>query len=279
MNAAPLLRSSLLRSSLLRSSLLRSSLFLLIIATLVFLIPACSGDDPSSPGGDSGKVKTGEMKQVFEQSVSSGTTVTVNAAGTAVDGLVLDVPEGAYSSSRSVTISYADITGHDFGTNFNPVTPLIRIENGGDFAEKPMRLRIPLPDMAGRFPVAFYYDRAAGTLEAIAPVGRSDTWLDVAVRHFSEIVVSATQIQLLRDGGGFHTFFDPQVNGWSFVNYGAYPEPEGMCAGMSIGAARFYKNFSASLLLNSHFDNEQYWFQTPKVWEDDATGIKFCGEL
>lgn len=259
--------------------LFRSAIFVSIIAVLVFLLPACSGDDPSSPNGDSGKVKTGEMKQVFEQSVAGGTTVTVSAAGTAVDGLVLDVPTGAYASSKNVTISYADITSHDFGANFTPVTPLIRIENGGDFAAKPMRLRIPLPDMAGRFPVAFYYDRAAGTLEAIAPVGRSDTWLDVAVRHFSEIVVSATQIELLREGGGFHTFFEPQVNGWSFVNYGAYPEPEGMCAGMSIGAAHFYKNFSASLLLASRFDNDQYWFQTPKMWEDDATGIKFCGEL
>ncbi len=247
---------------------------------LVFLLPACSGDDPSSPGdGDSGKITSGEMTQVFEQSVSPGATVTVSAAGTPLDGLALEVPTGAYSSGKNVTISYADITAHDFGERFDPVTPLIRIDNGGDFAARPMRLRIPLPDLGGRFPVAFYYDRAAGTLEPIAPVGRSDTWLDIAVRHFSEIVVSATQIQLLRDGGGFHTLFDPAVNGWSFVNNGPYPESKGMCAGMSIGAAHFYRNFSASLLLTSHFDNEQYWFQTPKVWEDDATGIKFCAEL
>ncbi len=252
---------------------------LLIVAILSVALPACSGDDASAPNSDSGKITTGDMTQLLEQTVSPGGTATVEAAGTAIDGLTLEVPVGAYSSSTQVKISYADITAHEFGSNFDPVSPLIRIENGGEFAESLMRLRIPLPDLAGRFPVAFYYDRAAGTLEPLTPVGRSDTWLDVAVRHFSEIVVSGTQIELLRQGGGFHTLFDPQANGWSFANEGPYPESGGMCAGMSIGAAHFYKNFSTSLLISSHFDDEQYWFQTPKIWQDDATGIKFCSEL
>lgn len=253
-----------------------------LIAVLLpacMILPACSGDDPSSPNNDSGKIRTGEMTQVFAQSVAAGATVTVEDSGSRLDGMQLEIPVGAYASAMQLTISCADISGHEFGANFDPVSPLIRIENGGEFSAKPMRLRIPIAGLAGRFPVAFYYDRAAGTLEAIAPVGRSDDWLDVAVRHFSEIVVSATQIELLREGGGFPTFFDPKVNGWSFVNDGSYPEPGGICAGMSIGAAHFYRNFSASVLLTSHFDNDPLWFPTPKVWEDDATGIKFCTEL
>ena len=252
----------------------------LLSAFSIFFLSACSGDDPSSPnGGDSGKITTGEMTAVLDQSVSPGGTATVSAAGSAVDGLTLEVPAGAYPSSTTVKISYAEITAHDFGPHFHPVTPLISIENGGAFADRPMRLRIPLPDLGGAFPLAFYYDRAAGTLEPIAPVGRSDTWIDVAVRHFSEIVVSAEQIDLLRQGGGFHTLFDPKVNGWPFVNYGSWAEPGGICAGMSIGAAFFYRDFGGSPLLSSFFDNEQYWFRTPKVWQDDAAGIKFCSEL
>lgn len=251
----------------------------ILLLPFLFLLLSCSGDDPASPNGDSGKIRTGEMTQVLEQTVSPGGSATVNATGTAADGLELHIPAGAYPSATSVTISVAPIEEHDFGSNFDPVTPLIRIENGGDFAEKPMRLRIPLPDLGDRFPVAFYYDRAAGTLEAIAPVDRSDDWLDIAVRHFSEIVVSATQIELLRQGGGFLTMFDPAVNGWSFVNDGAYPEPEGMCAGMSIGAAHFFRDFSTTLPLATHFDNDQLWFRTPKLWQDDATGITFCAEL
>lgn len=248
-------------------------------AIAVFLLSACSGDDPASPDGDSGKISTGEMTQILEENVGSGGTVTVPASGAALAGLELEVPAGAYDGSNTVTISYADITEHDFGSDFDPVTPLIRIENGGAFAARPMRLRIPLPDIGDRFPVAFYYDRAEGTLEAIAPVDRSAAWLDVAVRHFSEIVVSATQIDLLRRGGGFHSLFEPSVNGWSFVNDGAYPEPGGMCAGMSIGAAHFFKDFDASISLANHFDNEQLWFRTPNIWQDDVAGIKFCAEL
>ncbi|MDX9759117.1 MAG: PKD domain-containing protein [Bacteroidota bacterium] len=257
--------------------LVRVMIGVFLSATLLF--PACSGDDPSSPNNDSGKIRTGAMTQVFEQSVTAGTTVTVEGSGSPLDGMELEIPVGAAASAMPLTISHGEITGHEFGAHFTPITPLIRIENGGEFAAKPMRLRIPLPGLAGRFPVAFYYDRAAGTLEAIAPVGRSDEWLDVAVRHFSEIVVSATQIDLLREGGGFMSFFDPQANGWSFVNDGAYPEPGGICAGMSIGAAQFYRNFNASILLATHFDNDALWFPTPKIWEDDATGIKFCAEL
>lgn len=244
-----------------------------------FLLPACSGDDPASPNGDSGKITTEEMTQVLEQSVSSGATVKVQGTGSALDGLELDIPTGAYSASMTLKISHAAITAHDFGPHFTPLSPLIRIENGGEFAAKPMRLRIPLPNLAGRFPVAFYYDREAGTLEPIAPVGRSETWLDVAVRHFSEIVVTEADIALWSQGGGFTSLFDPARNGWSFINDGSYSEPGGICAGMSIGAAHFFKGFSSTMDVTSYFDNRGLWFQTPKVWQDDAEGIKFCAEL
>ncbi|MBR9979079.1 MAG: PKD domain-containing protein, partial [Bacteroidetes bacterium] len=66
---------------------------------------------------------------------------------------------------------------------------------------------------------------------------------------------------------------------WPFINDGTYAAHGGMCAGMSIGAAYFYRDFKGTLQLRSHFDNDQYWFQTPKVWQDDANGLKFCAEL
>ncbi|MBR9976557.1 MAG: hypothetical protein KFH87_00595, partial [Bacteroidetes bacterium] len=233
------------------------SLYVTLLTLSVFLFAACTADDPSSPGGgDSGKILTGELTDVLESTVpSAGGKVTVSGTGTATDGLELELPAGAYASSTTIRIAQADITEHDFGPNFHPVSPLLRIENGGDFAKVPMRLRIPLTDLDGRFPLAFYYNRAAGTLEAIAPIARGDDWIEVAVRHFSEIVVSATQIELLRQGGGFHTLFEPAVNGWPFINDGTYAAHGGMCAGMSIGAAYFYRDFKGTLQLRSHFDN------------------------
>jgi hypothetical protein len=251
----------------------------ILIGTLIFI--GCSEGDSTAPGaGDSGMITTGESTQLLQGSLpGSGGTVTVTQSDALLNGLQLTVPSGAYTSGIQITIREATITEHGFGENFDPITPLIGIENGGEFAGIPMTLHIPLPDLQGRFPVAFYYDRAAGTLEPLTPVGRGEDWLDVAVRHFSEIVVSATQIELLRQGGGFHTLFDPVENGWSFVNFGTWPVHEGMCGGMSIGASRFYQNFKASPAITGFFDNDTYWFRTPKVWEDDVTGLRYCTEL
>ncbi len=252
----------------------------LMFCTLL-LAAACSEDDTTAPGqGDSGMITTGEWTQLTEGTVGSGGgSVVVNQSASVLHGLTLDVPSGASSVGMQVRISAADITAHGYGENFDPVTPLISVDNGEIFADIPMTLHIPLPDLQGRFPVAFYYNRADGTLEALTPVGRGDDYLDVAVRHFSEIVVSARQIELLRAGGGFHTLFDPQVNGWSFVNYGTWPEYEGICGGMSIGASRFYKDFKSSPAIRGHYDNDAYWFRTPKVWQDDGTGLRYCTEL
>ncbi|PLX32946.1 MAG: hypothetical protein C0600_01320 [Ignavibacteria bacterium] len=253
---------------------------LILVAALLFPI-ACSEDDGGTgPGGDSGKIVTGESAQVLQGNLGSeGGTVAVTQSDAALNGLELTVPSGAYSSGIQISVHEAQIESHDFGADFDPVSPLIRVDNGGEFAGIPMTLHIPLPDLQGRFPVAFYYDRPAGTLEAITPVGRGEDYLDVAVRHFSEIVVSATQIELLKQGGGFHTLFDPAVNGWSFVNYGTSPEFDGVCGGMSIGAARFHRDFSTSLAIKTHFDNDEYWFRTPKVWQDDANALRYVTEL
>jgi PKD repeat protein len=258
-----------------------SNAIIMVCLGALLILAACSEDDSTAPGqGDSGMITNGEWTELTQGSVAaSGGSVSVNQSASLLHGLQLDVPTGAYSSGTQVTIRSADITEHGFGENFDPVTPLISVENGGEFADIPMTLHIPLPDLQGRFPVAFYYNRAEGTLEALTPVEIGDDYLDVAVRHFSEIVVSATQIDLLRQGGGFHTLFDPQSNGWSFVNYGTWPEHEGICGGMSIGAARFYKNFKSSPAIRGFYDNDAYWFRTPKVWQDDATGLRYCTEL
>ena len=45
------------------------------------------------------------------------------------------------------------------------------------------------------------------------------------------------------------------------------------------GAAHFSRDFSASVALANHFDNDRSWFRTPKVWDDDVSGIKFCAEV
>lgn len=250
-----------------------------VLAGLACVLAGCPADDPASPPvTDSGKITSGPLRQLTSTTIpASGGEVTVAGSGTALDGLELAVPAGAYAEPISVTIASAEITAHAFGALFDPVTPLLHIENGGGFATVPMRLRIPLPPLGTRFAMACYYNRAAGTLEALTPLARGDDWIEVAVRHFSEIVVTATETATL-ESGSVSTGFAPDRNGWSFVNYGDYAEPRGMCAGMCIGATYFFTS-NANVSIATLFDNDAYWFRTPKVWQDDAKGIRFCSEL
>lgn len=257
--------------------LLHSRIWILIIF-LIFIIGGCSKDELSDI--DSGKIKTGQKVQLIKQNIPvQGGTVIIGSGGGILEGMKITVPSGAYNEETEMEISYAEIESHEFGELFNPVSPLIEIKNGGKNASELMNLHIPVSGDPETYKMAFYYDKATGELEGISVVRSGVGFIDISVRHFSFVVITEIQKQLLIDGGGFHTLFDPKINGWSFVNYGTFPEYEGICAGMSIGAAYYYKNFKSQLPLNSFFDNDLLWFPTKEVWEDDATGLQFATSI
>jgi hypothetical protein len=243
---------------------------------LIIFLSACSKEDNNSIS-DSGKIKTEKSVFVMKKSIpSSGGELEVLGTQTPLEGLSIIVPEGSYSDAREFSVSYANITSHELGSYFNPISPLIEITNGGAYADKFMKLKIPLSPHPGYFRMAFYYDTKTGELEGIPLIKSEDSSITVGLRHFSFIVVTEIQKSILIQGNGFHTFFEPSTNGWSFPNYGTFPEPGGICAGMSVGAAYYFKNFSASINLGTFFDNDKLWFATPNFWEDDAKGISFA---
>lgn len=249
--------------------------FYLLPVMLLVWISCNKDDDQSTP--DSGKIKTEKEVELSTQSIGGGGgVIEISGSATPLEGLRIRVPDGAYPDAKEFRISYAEITSHEFGAYFDPVSPLIQISNGGEQANKMMNLRIPATENSGKIRMAFYYDKSKGELEGIPIVRSEPDFIEVAVRHFSLIVVSEVQKDLLIKGGGFHTFFDPLVNGWSFVNDGTYPESGGICAGMSIGAAYYFKNFKSGVNLYSYFDNNGLDFATPEIWEDDATGLHFA---
>ncbi len=247
-----------------------------LLAVLLVLTAACNRDDDSSTP-DSGKIKTEKTVELTTQTIgSSGGQLEISGSASPLEGLQIKVPADAYTDSREFKVAYSKIVSHDLGQYFNPVSPLIEIENGGDLANKMMNLRIPAPESSGKVRMAFYYDKSSGELEGIPIVRSTPEYVELAVRHFSLVVVSEVQKDLIIRGGGFHTLFDPLVNGWSFVNDGTYPEAGGICAGMSIGAAYYFKNFKSGVNLYSYFDNNGLDFPTPDVWEDDVTGLYFA---
>ncbi len=251
-----------------------------IIMMMSSLFSGCDSGNPLSLQdaltGVAGTITTGPWTQAADASLPpGGGTVTVSNSGHPVTGLTITVQEGSYNTPQRYVVSYAEITGHKLGPSFNPVSPMISIDNGGGFSETFIRVRIPLTVSADRPVMAFYYDPQTGEIEGIMTLSRTTEFLEIAVRHFSLIVVSEYHKDWLIQGGGYTSLFDPAVNGWSFVNEGTYPRNGGNCAGMSIGAAYFFKNFTASVSIRSHFDNDQLWFQTPSLWQDDAGAHKF----
>ena len=250
---------------------------------LVLCVTGCDEGTPSSLKdvlGGNGAVGLGPAVEVARVTVSSsGGDVIVNRPGTAVDGLRITVPAGAYGGSTEFVVSTAEVRSHTLGPYFNPDSPMIMVSEGGGYAAKVLNMRIPMRSAPGRFPAAFYYDSKTGKLEGITTLRLGDGYIDVGVRHFSWIVVTDVQKELLIDGGGYDTYFHPTENGWSFVNDGTYPTYKGNCAGMSLGAAYFYEDFRNNMNLRRFFDNEGLWWQTPAFWEDDVTALKFVSSV
>ncbi len=258
----------------------KNTKFLLICTTLLMgagLFFSNCGKDDDTGLPDSGKIKTDKSVLIHKATLpATGGTLEVLGSSSPLDGLEITLPEGSYSDPTEFSVSYSAILSHEFGPLFEPISPLIEINNGGKMSDQLMLLKVPVSASPETYKMAFYYDRATGELEGISVVNQNEDFVEVAVRHFSLIVITQVQKNLLIEGGGFHTLFEPAVNGWGFVNYGTYPEYKGICAGMSLGAAYYFKNFKASLALNSYFDNDQLWFPSPDVWEDDANGLRFA---
>lgn len=250
---------------------------LLIISALISVMISCNKDDNELV--DSGKLELGQRVEVLKSTVpSQGSTITVPNLGSPIDQLSIIVKENSYTQAKEFVIAYFPIKSHAFGPDFKPVSPLIEVNNGGEFSNEVMYLSLDIIKGDNEQLAPFYYDRATGKLESIPIIGYSAGKLTIAVRHFSLIVVSAFEKELFSLGGFYETYFDPATNGWSFANEGSWSSV-GNCAGMSIGASYYYQDRKSSILLKDHFDNSGYWFQTPTVEVDDADGIKFASSL
>ncbi len=256
--------------------MLSKNLIAVYILGLV-LLGSCGKDE--SDIVDSGKIKTGPRIEIFRQIVpAAGAFLQVSTANAQVDSMSLQIRPGTYSEDKEFVISYYEIQSHAFGAQFNPVSPLIEVENGGAFGNKVMYMSFKTAAAVHQKLAPFYYDRASGRLESIPIISSVGGRITIAVRHFSLIVVGAFEKEVVELGGFYETYFDPELNGWSFANEGTWSSL-GNCAGMSMGAAYYYQNRKTSLLLKEHFDNNGYGFKTPQVPVDDADGLRFVSAL
>ncbi len=272
--------------------------FLVLILAIAFSFTACqylSQPTNSSPSG-SGNLITGPTRQVAQQTVTpTGGTINVSMPGDSLDGLTLTVPNGGYADARSFTVSEAHINSHTFGSDFDPISPLITISNGGDYSSTPMLLRIPCHIAPGKFAMAFFYDPSTNTLEGMPLIEEDSAGITVATRHFesltdanraapggkqvpnnltaSEIVCTQIDSTLLEQKNSSE--FEPGIDDLQDTNFGSYLAPNGQCEGQSQAEMWYYEHRKSGqgALYN------KYNGGTPNFQWDDRLTMRLAGVL
>lgn len=245
--------------------------------------------DPSSssqalpqdvPKSVTGTISTGSKVEVLTTNINqSGGAIVVTKQGDPLDGLKIEIPSGAFSDVRTFKISYSPIQQHTFGANFNPLTPLMTIENGGGYASTPITMKIPVKIPQRAFAMAFFYDNATKKLEGLPLLDEDSNSITVATRHFSSLVVS----YYLPDPQGTRvdSYFRPGRDDWQFANPSTYLAPFGTCTGMTLSAAWYYyeKRLNGAPSLHNLYDNNGNNPPTPKLWEDDCLALRLVSVL
>lgn len=247
-----------------------------VLSSVKLPTPA-STNTPVPPRGITGTISTGTAVAAATIPVSpKGGTLKVTQPGTPISDLEIRVPENSYSDTRQFQLSYAPVEKHSFGEAFNPATPLITIDNGGDYAAELIDVTIPVQIPDDKFAMAFYYDDKAKKLEGLPLVDYSKNSITFATRHFSSFIVSMIPRASLKKD--IDTGFRPGIDDWQFVNYGSNVAPGGHCAGQSVTAMWYYieQPDGQGLTLWNRYDNNGNKPATPDLWQDDSYAYRFA---
>jgi len=225
-------------------------------ALAVAVLAGCSS---RNPGGSSSKppLTLGNKTPLTTQVVDpSGGTVTVSNPGGALDGLSVEVPAGAYSGAVTVALSYQAVTAYSLRAGFEPASPLVEIDTGGQYADQIMVATIPAEIPDGYFGMPFYYDAISGRMEAVPVVAQDANSVTLATNHFCHILITRILLANLQNQKK-DTNFKPGEDDWQVENYGSYISPVGNCHGLSLGAIWYYveRHLKGEEQLNGRYDS------------------------
>ncbi len=281
------------------------SLFYFCFTALLLSLSSCDLLSPKDDAPVGGSLEFGDEVLLTTASIGSGGGDASVVGADTLNGLTLDVMPNTFTDSRTFTISYLPIKSSTLNSRFKVITPVIRIKNGGGFAENPMTVKIPVKVPDDQFAMAFAYNAADGSLEPLplsAQDANSVTMWSYHFEHFQEysddqrarskggnpladlaetnlIVCMMSKAELFASND--KSEFVPGVDDWGFDNYGSMIAPGGHCAGQSFGAMYYYvvrKGMKKEPALYRHYDNNLL-FPTPQIQWDDRNGYAFCSVL
>jgi hypothetical protein len=227
-----------------------------------------------------GNISTGAAVQAAGSQIApGGGTVTVTDTASPLAGMALTVPAGSYTTPQQFKVSYAPITGNTFGEGLHPLTPLIIVDNGGQFSDKLITLKVPVKVPEDRFAMGFIFDEKTGKLSGLPVIAQDANSITIATRHFCSLLISDIEKAKLKkdiDSG-----FRPGIDDWQFPNWGSYIAIGGHCAGQSVTALWYYvtQPDGKNLTLNGRYDNNGAQPPTPDFWKDDSQAYRFVSTV
>lgn len=214
---------------------------------------------------------------------TSGDVITVDEPGHPLQGFALEIPGGAFDQTLTFKISYAPIEEFTEDDNFNPISPLVKIDHEGGCSNELLRVKVPAKVPEDHFAMAFTYNPESRTLEGLPLLSSDGDSVTVATRHFSDLLVSSIPLELLDEliKSGLDTGFKPGVDDWQFPNYGSVLHPGGHCAGQSISAMWYFceKRMDGEDPLYGRYDHNGADPKSPDIWQDDVWGYKFASTV
>ncbi len=259
----------------LKGCLITLGIFIILIVVIIVLLAGAKNKEEMM---DLSKIEVVANEIIGK----NGGSIIVDDTNSEIDGFTIEVPEGAYDNTMEFEVSTRKIKEHNYGEYFNPVLPVIHIDNGGEFSNEYMMVTIPVDIPDDEFAMALYYNED-GTLEPIPMLSHNDGEMILGVRHFSELVVTSLKKALLEEYIGtvdINSGYKPMVDNWSFTNYGSEAATGGACAGMSLSSIHYYLYYKSQgePSLYGLFDNN-HGPATPSFWKDDSMGIRLVGTV
>jgi hypothetical protein len=264
-----------------RRALRGAALAAVVCVLLVIGSQGCGGGLPGAESPHATLILGTEVDVAQAQAGAEGATLVVDGTGGPLDGLTVEVPAGAYADARTFAISYRPILDYSLVGGGTVLSPLIDIENGGEYAEYLMTVVIPLTVPDGQSAMAFYYDEESGRVEGIPVLDQDATSLTIATRHFSGLFGASAPTSKLYQLDK-PTGFEPGKDDWQFPNYGSYMTPRGNCSGMCLTAMWYYleKTKKGQPTLRARAtDSTMPGSATPDFWMDDTLAIRFVSTV